>query len=99
MGIHAGIEETSVMLHLRPDLVRLDLGVRSVPEHLADFERVGFGRSVSFAWLSDDFGTDGTIGDPTGATAELGKQRYEAMVETAAASLREIARFDPKAPR
>ena len=51
MGIHAGIEETSVMLHLRPDLVRLDLGVRSVPEHLASFSRVGFGKPVSFAWL------------------------------------------------
>jgi creatinine amidohydrolase len=99
MGIHAGIEETSVMLHLRPELVRLDLGSRSVPEHLASYERVGFGRSVSFGWLSDDFGTDGTIGDPTGATAERGKQRYEAMVETAAASLREIARFDPNADR
>jgi creatinine amidohydrolase len=99
MGIHAGIEETSVMLHLRPDLVRLELGVRSVPEHLASFERVGFGKSVSFAWLSDDFGTDGTIGDPTGASAERGKARYEAMVETAAASLREIARFDPRQPR
>ena len=86
------------MLHLRPDLVRLELGVRSVPEHLAGYERVGFGKPVSFAWLSDDFGTDGTIGDPTGATAEHGKQRYEAMVEAAASSLREIARFDPRAP-
>jgi len=40
MCIHAGVEETSVTLHLRPDLVRLELGKRSVPEHLASFERV-----------------------------------------------------------
>ncbi|MBL7500097.1 creatininase family protein [Frankia sp. CNm7] len=99
MGIHAGLEETSLMLHLRPDLVRMDLAERSVPEHLASFERVGWGRPVSFGWLSDDFGTNGTLGDPTGATAERGKTRYEAMVETAAASLREIARFDPKTAR
>jgi creatinine amidohydrolase len=96
MGIHAGIEETSVMLHLRPDLVRLDLGQRSVPEHLAGFERVRFGGPVSFGWLSSDFGTDGTLGDPTGATAEYGKQKYEAMITTAAQSLAEIARFDPR---
>jgi len=96
MGIHAGIEETSLMLHLRPDLVRMNLAERSVPEHLAGFERVGWGRQVSFGWLSDDFGTNGTLGDPVGATAERGKVRYEAMIETAAASLREIARFDPK---
>jgi creatinine amidohydrolase len=99
MGIHAGAEETSVMLHLRPDLVRLELAERSVPGHLAGFERVGFGKPVSFGWLSDDFGTDGTLGDPTGATAEHGKQKYEAMIATAAASLAEIARFDPRPPR
>ncbi len=99
MGIHAGLEETSVMLHLRPDLVRLDLGRRSVPGHLAAFERVRFGGAVSFCWLSDDFGTDGTLGDPAGATAERGKAKYEAMITTAAASLAEIARFDPRPPR
>lgn len=99
MGIHAGIEETSVMLHLRPDLVNLELGTRSVPEHLASLNRVGFGKPVSFGWLSDDFGTDGTIGDPTGATATRGKLRYEAMITTAAESLAEIARFDPRPPR
>ncbi len=99
MGIHAGLDETSVMLHLRPDLVRLDLGRRSVPEHLASFERVRFGGPVSFGWLSDDFGTDGSLGDPTGATAEYGKQKYEAMITTAAQSLAEIARFDPRPPR
>jgi creatinine amidohydrolase len=99
MGIHAGLEETSVMMHLRPDLVRLELGKRSVPEHLASFERVRFGGAVSFGWLSDDFGTDGTLGDPTGATAEFGKQRYEAMVATAARSLAEIVRFDPRPPQ
>jgi creatinine amidohydrolase len=99
MGIHAGVEETSVMLHLRPELVRLDLGVRSVPEHLATFERVRFGGAVSFGWLSNDFGTDGTLGDPTGATAEHGKQLYEAMVTAAGQSLAEVARFDPRPPR
>ena len=98
MGIHAGLDETSVMLHLRPELVRLELGVRSVPEQLVGFERVRFGGAVSFGWLSDDFGTDGTIGDPTGATAERGKALYEAMLETAGQSLAEIARFS-LAPR
>jgi creatinine amidohydrolase len=99
LGIHAGVEETSVMLHLRPDLVRLELGQRSVPEHLADFKNVRFGGSVSFGWLSNEFGTDGTLGDPTGASAEHGKRKYEAMVATAAQSLAEIARFDPHPPR
>jgi hypothetical protein len=35
---------------------------------------------VSFGWTSDDFGPDGHIGDPTGATAEHGKAVFEAAV-------------------
>lgn len=98
MGIHAGLAETSIMMHLRPSLVRMEFGVRSVPEHLAGFERVRFGGAVSFGWLSNDFGTDGTLGDPTGSSAEHGKQLYEAMVNAAGQSFAEIARFDPHPP-
>ena len=32
MGIHGGMDETSVMLHLRPDLVDMSRAVRRVPE-------------------------------------------------------------------
>jgi creatinine amidohydrolase len=98
MGIHGGIDETSLMLHLRPELVDMNLARRNVPEHLAEFRRVRFGGPVSFGWLSDDFGTDGTIGDPTLATAEHGKRLYEAMLATAGESFGEIARFDPQPP-
>ena len=96
MGVHAGRGETSMMLHLRPDLVRMDLAARAVPEHLAGYEHVGFGKSVSFGWLSDDFGTGGVLGDPRGATAEQGKAAFEAAIEHGAAAMREIARFDPQ---
>jgi creatinine amidohydrolase len=95
MGVHGGLTETSVMLHLRPDLVHLERAVRSVPEALAEYQYIGFGKPVSFGWLSDDFGTNGTIGDPTGATAELGKQLFEAGVQKCAAALGEVARFTP----
>jgi creatinine amidohydrolase len=95
MGIHAGLDETSLMLHLRPELVRMDLAIRNVPEHLASYEQVRFGGSVSFGWLSNDFGTDGSIGDPTGASGERGKALYEGMLEAAGQAFGEIARFSP----
>jgi creatinine amidohydrolase len=95
MGVHGGRGETSMMLHLRPDLVKMDLAVRSVPDQLAGYEHVGFGKSVSFGWLSDDFGTGGVVGDPRGATAEQGKAAFEAGLEHCTAAMREIARFDP----
>ena len=80
MGIHGGHGETSLMLHLRPDLVHPELATRRVPEELRDFEHIGFGKPVSFGWLTDDFGPDGHIGDPTGATAEHGEAVFDAAV-------------------
>ena len=94
MGIHGGHDETSVMLHLRPDLVHMDRAVRRVPEGLADQRHVRFGGLTTFGWLSNDFGPDGHIGDPTGATAEAGKRLFEAAVELVAEQLVEISTFN-----
>ncbi len=93
MGIHGGIAETSMMLHLRPELVRLELGSRNVPEHLDNNEHVRFGGSVSFGWLAHDFGPDGHIGDPTGSTAEHGAKLVDNAVASLCAAFREIAAF------
>ena len=94
MGIHGGHDETSVMLHLRPDLVRMDRAVRQVPERLRDNKHVRFGGGVSFGWLSNDFGPDGHIGDPTKASAEAGKQLFEGAVELLVEQLAEITTFN-----
>ena len=94
MGIHGGLDETSLMLHLRPDLVDLPAGFRNVPAGLAPNRYVRFGGPVSFGWLSNDFGPSGHVGDPTGATAERGKELFEGAVRAFGEALREIARFD-----
>jgi creatinine amidohydrolase len=94
MGIHAGFGETSLVLHLRPDLVDLSLGERNVPAHLAGLEYIGFnGYPVSFGWLSDDFGPSGVIGDPTGSTAQKGAEFFAESVRRAVGALTEIAAF------
>jgi creatinine amidohydrolase len=94
MGIHAGLDETSMLLHLRPELVDMGVAVRNVPEALAQNRHVRFGGSVSFGWLSDDFGPSGVIGDPLGATAELGARLFGACVDTLAGAFAEIEAFD-----
>jgi creatinine amidohydrolase len=93
MGVHGGHSETSLMLHLRPELVHMELAERRVPESLLEFEHIGFGKPVSFGWTSDDFGPDGYIGDPTGATAEHGKALFDAAVGRLAEVIVEAARF------
>lgn len=96
-GIHGGHGETSLLLHLRPELVDLALATAAVPEHLAPFERIGFGGApVQFGWLSDDFGAGpsaGVVGDPTTATAEAGADLARQLLADTLASLQEIARW------
>lgn len=93
MGVHGGTDETSIMLHLAPELVDMSAAARSIPEHLADNTAVRFGGTVSFGWLSNDFGDSGVIGDPTAADADLGKRLFEGAVDAFCHALREIAAF------
>ncbi len=94
MGIHGGEDETSLMLHLAPELCDMPTAYRNVPEHLADNRYVRFGGPVGFGGLSNDFGADGFIGDPTGATAERGAELFEAAVTAFTEALVEIGDFD-----
>ncbi|CAN5277818.1 creatininase family protein [soil metagenome] len=93
-GIHGGHGETSLILHLRPDLVDMTKAERWIPDHMADLKQIKFnGGPVHFGWLSNDFGEAGVIGDATGATAEWGAKLYDRAVVTGVAALTEIAGF------
>ncbi|MGW2342601.1 mycofactocin biosynthesis peptidyl-dipeptidase MftE [Streptomyces sp. NPDC001661] len=86
---HAGRTETSIMLHLAPDDVRLPEAApgdtRPLPELLPHLIAHGV-RGVS---------PNGVLGDPTGATAEEGRELVEAMVSNAA-HLVTTGRADPR---
>lgn len=97
-GIHGGWGETSLLAHLRPELVDSAAFARAVPDQLAGFDLIGFaGKPVQFGWLSDDFGFAGVVGDPTGATEQLGAEIAADLTGFGVAALAEIARFDPGA--
>lgn len=97
MGIHGGHDETSLMLHLRPDLVNMSAARRSIPEHLAHNTHLRFGGKVQFGWLSNDFGDSGVIGDPESATAEHGERAYASAVQSLGDALNEIDRYNAQA--
>ena len=63
---HADEVETSMMLALAPDTVRLDLAVAEYPVFPADF-------ATNPVPLSS-FNSSGVFGDPRGATAETGEK-------------------------
>ncbi len=93
MGIHGGFDETSMMLHLRPELVDMAPRPATCPSGSPP-TRTSVRRPGQFGWLSNDFGPDGHIGDPTGATAERGKALFEAAVAALGAALGEVRAFD-----
>jgi creatinine amidohydrolase len=94
MGVHAGRDETSVVLHLRPELVDMSLAERSVPEAMAARSRVKFGGDVAFGWSSDDLAANGVVGDPTLASAEHGARLWAGMVQSVGDALAEVAAFE-----
>lgn len=79
--LHAGRTETSLLLHLRPDLVRLDravAGTTDPAEVLLPRMREGGVVAVS---------PTGVLGDPAGASAAEGRALLEEMVERVVAAL------------
>lgn len=95
LGIHAGWAETSIMLHLRPDLVHMDKAKPAVADAVADATHVGFTKAVKFGWLSTDFAESGVVGDPTGADADTGSALFHERVDALVAALGEISTFAP----
>lgn len=96
-GFHAGDLETSLMLHFRPDLVRM--------EHAAHFETLSErmardytilqpeGRN-GFAWLAEDLNPAGPAGDASVATAAKGAALAAHQAQRFADLLEEVSRFN-----
>ena len=86
-GLHGGDVETSVMLHLRPDLVDMSKAgdFRSAGrdmEESGDFKLLTPEGGVGFGWLAQDLNPSGATGNASAATAEKGR----ACVEHAASA-------------
>ena len=93
LGDHAGELETSVMLHVAPELVRplSDAG----PGRARRFTIAGLREGWAWAprrWrqVTDDTG----VGNPAAATAEKGRKYVEAVCQKIAGFLVELAQAD-----
>jgi creatinine amidohydrolase len=93
MGVHGGRDETSVLLHLHPELVDMSLARRSVPAEMTARKRVRFGGDVPFGWSSHEISEIGVIGDPTAASAQRGAELFAGMVASVGEALAEVRDF------
>jgi len=98
-GIHGGAIETSIMLHLRPDLVREDRIDAFTPLSVTleeDYESLGPAANIGFAWQIQDLHAAGACGDATAADAEKGRALVDRAAARLAAALGDIDRMSPE---
>jgi creatinine amidohydrolase len=96
-GIHGGLVETSVMLALRPDLVRMERArdFRSAwMEREAAFTTLVPEGAVGFGWETQDLNPAGALGDASRANAATGELILEHAAERLAALVGEVHRLD-----
>lgn len=92
-GIHGGDVETSLMLHLRPDLVRRSAlkAFPSLGQRLAASGSVlGAEKPVGFGWMTQDLNPEGACGDATQASAEKGALLLDHLAKRLANLLQEV---------
>lgn len=95
-GIHGGTVETSLMLHLRPDLVRMDKAKNFQPLSVAmaeEYEMLAPEGGVGFGWQAQDLHPAGACGDASAADARRGEALLDFYAQRFAQLLREIDRF------
>lgn len=80
---HACEMETSMMLHLHPDRVKMKLAKRDGPKHKDAYRKADmlYARPVYFVNEFDEVTKTGTVGHPELATAKKGKQFLNAILK------------------
>src|SRR5258708_6426309 len=95
-GIHGGQSETSVMLHLHPELVDMSVAENFVPLSLQierDADILGPDGRAPFRWPAQDLNPQHACGDATKATADLGKLTVERAAAQLLVLINEISRY------
>lgn len=98
LGIHAGDAETSLLLSILPEQVRMNAAVKEYPQELPQNSLLSMEGSLPFAWTTRDLTRSGVLGDPTGATKEKGDRLLDSLALGWTQVIRDIHTFQqPKA--
>ena len=95
-GVHAGDIETSMMLALAPQQVRMGeaKNFRSTSEQrAADYAILGNGKSAKLGWAMEDYNAQGAAGNAAAATAARGQAVVDAAAAQLALLLAEVSRL------
>ncbi len=96
-GIHGGDIETSLMLHLRPDLVDMSKAKDFFSEQqtfLKEFTHLRGHGKAQFGWKAQDLNPEGALGNASAATAEKGRLSLDHATSGFIELLRDVDAFD-----
>lgn len=92
-GIHAGDAETSIMLSLLPEQVKMNLAVKEYPQGLPQNSLLDMEGKLPFAWLTKELSNTGVMGDATAASQAKGDRILESLANGWVKVIRDIYRF------
>ena len=96
-GIHAGELETSMMLHLHPQLCKIDKA-QNFTSHIEELnnntKHLGLGPGGKLGWKAGDLNSHGACGDASRGSAETGKIAIEYVAARFAEMLSEVHNYN-----
>ncbi|NVK34607.1 MAG: creatininase family protein [Rhodobacteraceae bacterium] len=96
-GIHGGDVETSIMLHLHPELVRMEHAedfTSAQQDFMKEFKYLRGHGPQQFGWKAQDLGAKGALGNAANATADKGKASVDHAARGFVDLLKDIHAFD-----
>lgn len=92
-GIHAGDIETSAMLSILPEQVKMERAVAEYPNDLPEESLLSMEGKLPFAWVTREVSQSGVMGDATVATKEKGDRLLESVSDSWVKLIKDIYNF------
>lgn len=100
LGIHAGDAETSLLLSILPEQVKMERAVCEYPQGLPTDSLLSMEGNLPFAWLTGELTVSGVLGDATAATKEKGDIILESLSDAWVKVIEDVCKFQqPKRKR
>ncbi|NJP11527.1 MAG: creatininase family protein [Leptolyngbyaceae cyanobacterium RU_5_1] len=93
LGIHAGDAETSLLLSILPEHVKMERAVSEYPHGLPKDSVLTLERNLPIPWTTRDISRSGVIGDPTTATREKGDRILDSLANGWVQVIQDVYRF------
>jgi creatinine amidohydrolase len=93
LGIHAGDAETSLLLSILPEQVKMDRAVCEYPQGLPTDSLLSMEGNLPFAWLTGELTVSGVLGDATAATKEKGDMLLESLSDAWVKVIEDVCKF------